>query len=94
VKITVNTFGTRGDIQPYIALGLGLQQAGHSIRIVTHQIFESFVKERGLDCYPVGFKNLILRILLKKSGDSLYGFVLPTCLIRRTFGSLDRDFVR
>lgn len=51
MKITVNTFGTRGDIQPYIALSLGLQQAGHSVRIVTHQIFESFVKEHGLDFY-------------------------------------------
>src|SRR3989304_1409085 len=52
MKITINTFGTRGDIQPYIALGLGLQQAGHSVRIVTHQIFESFVGAYGLDFYP------------------------------------------
>jgi len=53
VKITVNTLGTRGDIQPYIALSLGLQQAGHSVRILTHQIFEAFVKEHGLDVYPL-----------------------------------------
>ena len=38
MKITVNTLGTRGDIQPYIALSLGLQQAGHSVCILTHQI--------------------------------------------------------
>jgi UDP:flavonoid glycosyltransferase YjiC (YdhE family) len=53
MKITVNTLGTRGDIQPYIALSLGLQQAGHSVRIFTHQIFEAFVKEYGLDVYPL-----------------------------------------
>ncbi len=53
MKITVNTLGTRGDIQPYIALSLALQQAGHSVRIVTHQIFESFVREYGLDFYPL-----------------------------------------
>jgi UDP:flavonoid glycosyltransferase YjiC (YdhE family) len=51
VKITVNTFGTCGDIQPYIALSSGLQQAGHAVRIVTHQIFEPFVKAYGLDFY-------------------------------------------
>ena len=34
VKIVVNTFGTRGDVQPYVALGLGLQRAGHAVRIV------------------------------------------------------------
>lgn len=53
MKITVNTLGTRGDVQPYIALSLGLQQAGHSVRILTHQIFEDFVKEHGLDAYPL-----------------------------------------
>ena len=53
MKITINTFGTRGDIQPYIALSLGLQQAGHSVRILTHQIFEPFVKEYDLDFYPL-----------------------------------------
>lgn len=49
MRIVVNTFGSRGDIQPYIALGLGLQSAGHSVRIVTHHIFEAFVRQHGLD---------------------------------------------
>lgn len=53
MKVTVNTFGTRGDIQPYIALSLGLQQAGHSVCILTHQIFEAFVRKYGLDFYPL-----------------------------------------
>jgi UDP:flavonoid glycosyltransferase YjiC (YdhE family) len=53
MKITVNTFGTRGDIQPYIALSLGLRQAGHAVRIVTHHIFEPFVQAYGLDFYPL-----------------------------------------
>ncbi|MBT3337643.1 MAG: glycosyltransferase family 1 protein [Anaerolineae bacterium] len=53
MKITINTFGTRGDVQPYIALGKGLQQVGHEVCVVSHQIFESFVKEHGLDFYPI-----------------------------------------
>jgi sterol 3beta-glucosyltransferase len=53
MKITINTFGTRGDIQPYIALGKGLKQAGHAVCIFTHQIFESFVREHGLGFYPL-----------------------------------------
>jgi len=53
VKITVNTLGTRGDIQPYIALSLGLQQAGHAVTILTHQIFETFVRDYGLDVHPL-----------------------------------------
>ena len=37
--------------------------------------------------YLVPIKNLIPRIFLKKSDDSLDGLVLPTCLIRRVFTS-------
>jgi UDP:flavonoid glycosyltransferase YjiC (YdhE family) len=38
VKITVLTIGTRGEVQPCIALGLGLQAAGQlSIQAATDQ---------------------------------------------------------
>ena len=45
--------GSRGDIQPYVALALGLVEAGHDVRITTHRIFEGFVKEHGLDFFPL-----------------------------------------
>ncbi|MFN2214155.1 MAG: glycosyltransferase, partial [Anaerolineales bacterium] len=35
MKITIATVGTRGDVQPYIALGLGLQADGHQVQIAT-----------------------------------------------------------
>ena len=53
MNITVNTFGTRGDVQPYIALALGLQAAGHKLRIATHAVFGDFVREHGLEVYPL-----------------------------------------
>lgn len=31
MKILISTFGIRGDVQPYIALGVGLQAAGHTV---------------------------------------------------------------
>ena len=49
MKITIVTVGTRGDVEPFVALGLGLQKTGHTIRIATHAMFESFVREYGLD---------------------------------------------
>ena len=53
MHITINTFGTRGDVQPYVALGVGLQSAGHHVRILTNAPFESFVREHGLDFRPI-----------------------------------------
>jgi UDP:flavonoid glycosyltransferase YjiC (YdhE family) len=49
MKIVILTFGSRGDVQPMLALGLGLQAAGHQVRIATHQVFEEFVRSVGLE---------------------------------------------
>jgi sterol 3beta-glucosyltransferase len=48
LRITINTFGTRGDIQPYVALAKGLQQVGHEVLILSHGIYESFIREHGI----------------------------------------------
>ena len=45
--------GSRGDIQPYIALGQGLRRAGHTVRIVTNKDFESLVTSYSLEIWPV-----------------------------------------
>ena len=53
MKITINTFGSRGDVQPFIALGKGLVVSGHEVKMVTHRIFESFVRDHNLDFIPL-----------------------------------------
>lgn len=51
--ITLLAAGTRGDTQPYIALGLALQQAGYKVRIAASETFEDFVHSFGLEFYPL-----------------------------------------
>lgn len=46
--------GSRGDVQPFIALGAELKKRGHRVRIATHDLFENFVRESGLEHYGVG----------------------------------------
>jgi sterol 3beta-glucosyltransferase len=53
VRIAIITIGSRGDVQPFIALGQGLIKAGHTIRLATHQDFEVFVKSHGLEFCPI-----------------------------------------
>jgi UDP:flavonoid glycosyltransferase YjiC (YdhE family) len=53
MRITINAFGSRGDVQPYVALGKGLRGAGHDVRLSTHRIFEAFVLEHHLDFFPM-----------------------------------------
>lgn len=47
--IRLIAIGTRGDVQPYVALGLGLQAAGYDITVVTTRDFASFVTGAGLN---------------------------------------------
>ena len=53
MKITILTIGSRGDIQPYVALGLALKHTGQQVQIATFKNFEPFILESGLDFYPV-----------------------------------------
>lgn len=46
--------GSRGDVQPFIALGTELQKHGHRVRLATHNIFDSFVCGAGLEFFPIG----------------------------------------
>lgn len=48
MHIVVVANDTRGGVQPYIALGVGLQDAGHDVRIVAPADFASLVTDRGL----------------------------------------------
>ncbi len=48
MKITISTIGSRGDVQPYLALGKGLADIGYEVTLAADSIFESFVQERGL----------------------------------------------
>jgi sterol 3beta-glucosyltransferase len=49
MKIFIVTAGSRGDVQPYVALGKGLKRAGHTVTVCTCSSFESFIREHGLD---------------------------------------------
>lgn len=54
LNILIQVVGSRGDVQPFIALGNELQRYGHRVRLATHDVFEDFVRGSGLEFYPIG----------------------------------------
>ncbi|CAG8279064.1 unnamed protein product [Penicillium salamii] len=54
LNIVIQIVGSRGDVQPFIALGNALQKHGHRVRIATHDVFAEFVHKSGLEFYPIG----------------------------------------
>ena len=53
MHIAIIALGSRGDVQPYIALGRGLKEAGHIVRLIATQDFEALVKSHGLEFWPI-----------------------------------------
>ncbi len=53
MRIAIHTLGTRGDIQPYLALALGLKAEGHEILIAAPTQFEAFIGTRGIGFAPL-----------------------------------------
>ncbi|HNT75157.1 MAG TPA: glycosyltransferase [Anaerolineae bacterium] len=57
MRITLVAFGTRGEVQPYIALGLALQAAGHTVKIVTIGQLHELVSAYGLTSIEIPFHS-------------------------------------
>jgi len=53
MRIVIVAPGSRGDLEPYIALGKGLKKAGHYIRLISHQNFTTLVNSHGLEFWPI-----------------------------------------
>lgn len=53
--ITVVASGSRGDVQPYLALAQGLQRAGYTVRLVSSDNFATLAAEAGLEFGSMGF---------------------------------------
>lgn len=49
MRFTLLTIGSRGDVQPYIALAKGLMKEGHSVKIASHAEFQPWVEKHGIE---------------------------------------------
>ncbi|CAN8260195.1 unnamed protein product [Cochlearia groenlandica] len=54
MQIVMLIVGTRGDVQPFVAIAKRLQDYGHRVRLATHANFKEFVLSAGLEFYPLG----------------------------------------
>ena len=53
MKIAIQTFGTRGDVEPYVALGLELQARGHDVWLSVPEDFVDWVSGFGLTVHAI-----------------------------------------
>jgi sterol 3beta-glucosyltransferase len=72
MKITCLTIGSRGDVQPYIALCKGLLAEGHRPRIATHAEFQGWVESHGIEFARVeGDPGELMRLCIENGTFTL-----------------------
>lgn len=54
LNLVIQVIGSRGDIQPFVALGRELKAHGHRVRLATHLTFRQFVLDSGLEFFNIG----------------------------------------
>jgi len=98
MKITILTYGSRGDVQPFVALALGLQKAGHSVRLAAPHRFADFAAHYGIPFAPlpgdpeemsVSANNIRHDVLGAVKSMADYVFSIAPPVIRAAFASCD-----
>ncbi|KAG0316213.1 Sterol 3-beta-glucosyltransferase [Dissophora globulifera] len=75
MHITCLTIGSRGDVQPYIALCKRLMKDGHSCRIATHGEFREWIEGHGIEFGHVGGNPSELIELCVENGMFTVSFI-------------------
>jgi len=53
MNITILTYGSRGDVQPFLPLSLGLMANGHSVKLAAPSRFKELVEGYGIQFVPL-----------------------------------------
>jgi hypothetical protein len=72
MAIVLMVVGTRGDIQPFVALGKLLKANGHRVRLATHVLYRPLVKEAALEFYPLGGDPMKLSAYMVKTSGRIF----------------------
>lgn len=56
MRVLVSSVGTRGDVQPVVALALELRELGHAVRMCVPPNFTGWVDRLGFEATPIGIE--------------------------------------
>ena len=75
LNIVIQVVGSRGDVQPFVALGKVLKETyGHRVRLATHPNFKDFVEEHNLEFFSIGGDPTRLMAFMVKNPGLRPGF--------------------
>ncbi|NOT04735.1 MAG: glycosyltransferase family 1 protein [Anaerolineales bacterium] len=70
MNITILTYGSRGDVQPFLTLALGLQKNGHVVKLAAPHKFDEFVTSHGINFVPLAGDPEEISRLINNAGTN------------------------
>ncbi|MCC7446862.1 MAG: glycosyltransferase family 1 protein [Anaerolineae bacterium] len=93
-RLTIFALGSRGDVQPYTALGKGLQDAGYQVRVATFESFRGMVEGQGLDFHPVrGDAQALLQGAMSRDSLGTRNPIKLMQTIMNSYGAVADDYI-
>ncbi len=83
MRVTIISIGTRGDVQPFIALGTALHNAGYQVRAATSENHGRLVAQHGLQFFPI--HGDIQQIIESDAGKALATSKNPAVYVRALY---------
>lgn len=65
--VTIPNTGTTGDVQPAIALGLGLEKAGYRVKLMAFDEYQALITSYGLGFYHL---RVNMQVRFEKHGGA------------------------
>ncbi len=93
-RITIMALGSRGDVQPYVALGRALAEVGYQVRVATFESFAGLVRGQGLEFHRVEGDAEALVQLAAGSGMNTRNPIKLMGALRRSYGQMAEAYER
>src|SRR5687767_1017687 len=78
MRITILTYGSRGDVQPFLPLSFKLMNEGHSVKLAAPFRFKNFVEEHKINFVPLTGDP---EALSRRLNDAGYNFIKMTSVL-------------
>lgn len=72
MNVTILTYGSRGDVQPFLPLSVGLRARGHSVKLAAPQRFKELVEGHGISFVSLAGNP---EDLSRRLNDAGYNFI-------------------
>lgn len=95
-RILLTTFGSYGDINPYVGLALGLQERGHHPVIATSGYYRDYIQREGIEFAAVrpdidpGDRALMSRLMQRRRGSEYLVREVLMDSLRESHGDITR----